>query len=630
MENAVEQKGKTPAAADDSHELLVRYFETAEEMSINSRATSEKCRDYFDSKQYTPAERKTLEKRKQPPLTWNRVKRKVNFLTGYEIQQRMDPRAFPRNAPVDEEAASAATDALRYVQDIESVPEKFSDAFEDGIIEGFGGVEILYDPKKNCPTVKHVDWDRMFFDPFSSKPDFSDARYKGIVVWMDEEQAKQEYADKANAITLTVEAENAAATSKTYDDKPAFNKWVALGQRKRVRIVQIYYLKDGKWHWAHFTKGGMLKGGMPVVYVDEDGMPECPLEMWSCYVDRENNRYGEVLELLDIQDEINKRRAKSLYRLSVRQVKMDKGAVDRKEQVREELARPDGVIEVNPGRGFEILENTDQTSGELQLLQEAKNEMEFAGPNSSLMGDTSAGASGRAIIASQQGGLSELGRVMARYRNFKHRVYRQIWNRVKQFWKAEKWVRVTDDEKNVKFVGLNIPETFADKFMAEAQASGLPPEEMAMLEQQIAADPRMAQPTGQMKNNVGAMDIDIVIDETVDTITIQQEQFTQLVELAKSGFPIPPDAVIKASSIKNKNEILEAMKAQMQGPQTPPQMQELQMRGAVAEVSEKEAKAVKTAAEAEKIQSETTKGNIAFAAQAMQPDVAQNAGFMPG
>ncbi len=617
MENAVETKTKD-AAKPETLTTLVRYFEVAEEMTVNSRATSERCRDYYDNKQYTAQERKTLDVRKQPALVWNRVKRKVNFLTGHEVQQRSDPKALPRNVPFDQSAADAATDALRYVQDVQMLPEKFSDSFEDGIIEGMGGIEILYDPKTNCPDIKYVEWDRLFYDPFSSRPDFSDARYKGIVVWMDEEQAKMAYPDKADSIALAVEQEASAALSKTYDDKPAFTKWVSLGERKRVRICQIYYMEGGKWHWAHFTKSGILKGGVPVPFMDSDGMPECPLEMWSCYVDRDNNRYGEVLELLDIQDEINKRRSKLLYRLSVRQVKMDKGAVDRKEAVRDELARPDGVIEVNPGRGFEILENTDLASGELQLLQEAKAEMEFAGPNSSLMGDTRAGASGRAIIASQQGGLSELGRVMARYRNFRLRVYRQIWNRIRQFWREEKWVRVTNNENNVRFVGLNKPETVGDVFLAQAEAEGVKGEELAALQKQIESDPRAQQPTGKVKNDIGALDVDIILDETIDTVTLQQEQFEILADLARAGIPIPPEALIEASSLRNKDKVLEKLQA-MTAPQVDPAVQEMQLRGMNAKVTGEEAKAAKTMAETDKIVSDTALGKANFVAGMMRP-----------
>lgn len=623
MDNVVQQDTEPTKPVNDEADLvarLVEEYETSEQVSMEARQNSEKCRDYFDGKQYTSQEIAVFKARKQPPLVWNRIKRKVNFLTGHEIQQRMDPRAYPRNAPMDEAGAQAATDALRFVQDTESLPEKFSDAFETGIVEGYGGIEIGYNPTTNCADIKFVAWDRIYFDPYSSHYDFKDSTYNGIVVWMDEAQALRTYGDKKEFISKTFE-DAGRVVSSTFDDKPRVNGWATTGKRRRIRICQHYYLQDGVWHWAHFTKGGLLKGGQPVLYVDNDGEPECPLILWSCYKDRENNRYGEVAELLDIQDEINKRRSKLLYSLSVRQVRADKGATDDREKLRNELARPDGVILTNPGKTFEILENNDQTAGQVQLLQEAKAEMEFAGPNSSLMGDTKAGASGRAIIASQQGGLSEFGRVMARYRNFKLRTYQQIWNRVRQFWKEEKWIRVTDDERNVRFVGMNVKMTVGETALEEAQARGAPPEELQRIELWIAKNPDEAnQKTDKLRNNVAEMDVDIILDETVDTITIQQEQFTQLVELAKSGVvPLPPDVVIEASSLRNKDKLLEKLQAMQGPPEAPPEMQELQMRGATAEVAEKEAKAVKTVAETEKIQAETARNNVAFEASLSAP-----------
>lgn len=613
MENTVASKVAAPS--EDVLARLVRYFEFSEELTADARAKAEKCRDYFDGKQYTDEERKKIQKRKQPVLTFNKVKRKVNFLTGYEIQQRMDPMAFPRNPTSDEEGAAAATDALRYVQESQMLPEKMSDAFEDGIVEGMGGVEVLYDPQKDCVDIKHVEWDRIFYDPYSSRHDFSDASYVGIVVWMDEERARVDYADKADEINGAIERATSSrgTASETFDDKPSFKTWVSLGDRKRIRICQIYYLENGAWHWAHYTKGVLLKGGEKVAYVDGDGLPQCPLVMWSCYVDRQNNRYGEVDELIDIQDEINKRRSRLLYSLSVRQVRMDAGAVDRVEATREELARPDGIIKTNPGKMFEILRNEDQIAGHVSLLQEAKSEMEFAGPNSSLMGDTRAGASGRAIIASQQGGLSELGRVMSRYRNFKVRVYRQIWARIRQFWRAEKWIRITDDDRNVRFVGLNRPETQGDVLLAKARQEGMPPEEYAKAEAEISALPMAKIPTGRTLANVAEIDVDIVLDETVDTITLQQEQFGEMVDLAKSGIPIPTETLIMASSLRDKQKILQSLKDK-QSPQIPQEMQQLQMRGAVAEVAGREADAAKKNAEAEKITSETKRGEIEFVA----------------
>ncbi|MCZ9335754.1 hypothetical protein, partial [Klebsiella pneumoniae] len=65
-------------------------------------------------------------------------------------------------------------------------------------------------------------------------------------------------------------------------------------------------------------------------------------------------------------------------------------------------------------------------------------------------------ASGKAIIASQQGGAMEIAPIMDALRDLDIRVYRKVWYRIRQFWTAEKWVRVTDDERNIKWLGLNV------------------------------------------------------------------------------------------------------------------------------------------------------------------------------
>ena len=73
------------------------------------------------------------------------------------------------------------------------------------------------------------------------------------------------------------------------------------------------------WYFAEYTKAGMLKGGESP-YQDEDGKPCFPLIMETAYIDRENNRYGEVRQFIDPQDEINKRRSKALHIMNTRQI----------------------------------------------------------------------------------------------------------------------------------------------------------------------------------------------------------------------------------------------------------------------------------------------------------------------
>jgi hypothetical protein len=65
-------------------------------------------------------------------------------------------------------------------------------------------------------------------------------------------------------------------------------------KRKRVRVVELYYLKGGKWTRCVFTKAGHLEEPALSPYLDEDQQPENPIKAMSLYVDRDNNRYGAV------------------------------------------------------------------------------------------------------------------------------------------------------------------------------------------------------------------------------------------------------------------------------------------------------------------------------------------------
>ena len=536
---------------------LVEYFEQAEEASELARKQAEQARDYYDGKQLTAAEHAALTARGQPDVIINRIQPKIDYLIGYEASSRTDPRAFPRN-PQDEETAEAATDALRYVEDDTKADQKFTNVWEQMLIEGYGGVELTVDEQTGAIDVVEWDWDRLFYDPYSRKPDFSDARYLGGVIWMDADDAKAKWPDAAEAIDMTL---NERTFSQTYDDRP-WQNWVTGKNRKRVRICQMYHKEAETWKWCIFTKGGKIDGG-EVPFRDQDGKSWCPMVFQSAYVDRENRRYGLVKTMISPQDEINKRRSKALHMLTVKQVLAERGAVDDVDMMRNELAKADGYIEKNPGFELEIVRDDANIAGHLQLLQEAKNEIELIGPNAAMLGKTGGGdPSGRAILANQQGGQTEISRLMDRHRGFKRRVFVGIWNLIRQYKNQEWWVRVTDDEKNVKFVGFNRPVTMGEQLGTDLEKKGVPPDQIAAILKQEMGDPFKAQQLSQIvgQENVPAdMDMDIIVEEVPDVANLAAEQFDGLIKLAQAGVVLPPKAYIKASNLRNKTEILEEM-----------------------------------------------------------------------
>lgn len=593
-------------AADDELSQYVEWFQAAEEATDTERALSERDRDYYDNKQLTETEVRDLEKRGQPPIVINRVKRKIDFLRGVEQQQRTDPKAFPRN-PRDEQSAHAATDALRFVADTNRYDTIRSSVWENLTIEGLGGCEVVAEQSVSGEmkiVIRQLPWDRIFRDPHSREPDCSDANYLGLVLWMDWQDAVDKWPDAASDLD---EILSQTSLGDTYDDRPNALSWCD-SKRKRIRIVQMWHKKVSGWHWCTFTRGVVLEGG-PSPYVDEQGVPKCPIILASAYVDRKNARYGVVREMIGPQDEINKRRSKALHLLTLRQVVAEKGAVDDARKARIELAKPDGYIEVAPNKRFEIQLTSDLAAGQFQLLQHATAEIDGMGPNASMQGKNPADQSGRAIQAQQQGGYIELGPLMDRLRQFNISVYIAIWDRIRQFWTEEMWVRVTDDERNIRFVPLNKPITALEQYAEQLQQMGLPPEQIQAAVQQIQFDPRGQQIVG-IRNNISEMMVDIVVDDAPDSVTIQHEQYEMLVQLVQAGVPIPPDVLIEASQLRNKDKLIEKL-ANPQGEQDPQaaqaaaraeqQAQQLVLEKAAGEVMLLKAQAEKAQADAQAV-----------------------------
>jgi hypothetical protein len=105
-------------------------------------------------------------------------------------------------------------------------------------------------------------------------------------------------------------------------------------------------------------------------------------------------------------------------------------------------------------------------------------------------------------------------------------------------------------------------------------------------------DPRL-QMMHHIENDITDLDVDITIEEGMDIPALQNENFQTLVQLAgmQPGL-IPGDVLIAASSLRDKDELLERMKQhQAQQQQQRAQAAPLMQRHAEAEVAGKEAKA---------------------------------------
>ena len=579
----------------DINSQLVQYYEEYENNTIEIRSDSETNRDYYDNKQWADTEIRTLKNRKQPVITFNLVKRTIDSLLGIEQENRTDPKALPRT-PQHEEDANAITDAIRYVVDNCDFDQIASEGFKNLLLEGTEGADIQVVRKGDEYEVKiyFVPWDRMFWDVHSRKLDFSDAKYKGIVIWMDYEDARAKKNWDQDAVELAITTMDSLSMD-THDDKPI--KWND-NARKRIRVCLINYLQDGVWHYCYFTKGANLSKPKPIEYLDEDDNPVSFLEFQSAYIDREGNRYSYTSALRSPQDEVNKRRSKALHLMNVRQTYGNQMIGEDATQLKEEMAKPDGHIDLKNGKfgeDFGIIPTNDIAQSNLLLLEEAKEAFNVVGANTSVTGKEDRVMSGRAELMRQQAGFRELMPVMDSHRHWKKRIYRQIWNRIRQYWKGEKYVRVTDDESNMRWVGLNRPITLGEKLQNE-----LPPEELQYLDPN---DPRLQQVVGY-QNQLSELDVDILIEDTPDVGTIREDTYNKLLEIARFRPEVPFEALIETSPLRNKDKdkVIEKIKGneeqQQMAMQEQQEIAQIEKDNKIADTEAKRSKAAKDLSDA--------------------------------
>jgi len=510
--------------------------------------------EFYHGDQWTEAQRAVLKKREQPEIWYNEVRKKVNGFVGVEENMRRDPKAFPRGpSPKAESHSDVATKTLRYIFENNNFNNISKKSAQRGCIGGVGGVEfdIVKRGDQNTIKLKPIKKNSFFYDPRCEEEDFSDSKYLGTHKWVDIEDAKALMPGKTKEIDAIAEASKTGDESSLETSQDKSDLWVSF-KKESIYLIEHWYKNNGKWHCAYHC-GNQILDQWVSPFIDDEGESDHRYEVWSPHVDAHGIRYGIVKDMVPIQRAINQRSSKLLHMLNTRQTIGEVGAVEDIDEAKRELHKADGHVEVHPGMRFDVIPNSDQVSGQMSLLQNDLQQMDRFGPNNALIGRGTENQSGVAIQEQKVSGVTELSPELQEMKGWKIRCYRKGWNIARQFWTEERFIRVTDDEDSTNFITLN-------KLIYNEET------------QEVELD-----------NSLKDMDVDIILDEGPDTLTMQNEDFKTFMEvvpfLAQSGQKIPAKAIFKASPLRNKAEIIKMIEedeAKASQNQQQQQMQELQ------------------------------------------------------
>lgn len=564
----------------EEHARLRKWVEDFWSLTQVSRDWAKADRKMYDGDQLSATVKRTLRLRGQPEVVDNLIRPAVNGLLGVLDQSRTDPIAYPRNGEADQAAADVASKALRYAADEGNFDKHRATVAKEYFTKSTGAVLIEGEPDGPVSFVT-IPYDELIYDPHSKMLDFSDARYMGIQKWFYAEDVKAIYPDAWEQLGDPINV-GAMGGVNALDDKPQdASRWVDRKAR-RMLVVELYHKDRGQWMRTVYCAAGTLEQGVSG-YVDDKGRTLCAIEAVSYEIDQDNVRYSHVRDMVSLQHSVNARKSRLGHLTNTRQLQpIGEGTqmVDA-DVARAEAAKADGVIPP----GYQIVPTADLAAGQAQLLQDDRGQLQRMGPTPAVLGrQEGSSQSGRARLVLQQAGMTELAPALAGIEDLENRCYRQTWYRMRQFWTAPKWVRVTDDVRAPKFLQVNEIEGYDVVPQPVMGPDGQPQaDEFGQPAMQMVQQPRV-------KNRLAEMDLDIIVDAIPETATLEQETFAELVKLTGGNLAVALtpefELMIEISPLTDKMRILEKIRdfrekrdqAQQQQAQQQAQVAEQQMQ----------------------------------------------------
>ena len=561
-----EEKPADRLDGEEMNDLLSRLNDWWYEVRVSSSDNRHEQAiddDFVDGLQWFEEDARILAERNQQPLVFNEIKPAVEWVVGTEKRTRIDWAVLPRSDD-DREMAEIKTKLLKYVSDVNKAEFKRSKAFYSAISNGVGWLEmgIKGDQEDEPLFFRTETWRNIWLDHLSVEDDISDARFLMRSKVMELDIAQAMFPTRKNALQnasealdrLPYQSEDDFYDSQLYynsDNSPVVKVDDALGysqeRREVVRLIECWYkepvnvkvcrckdlnyngkeydetdddmvsaLQDEhfslfdavrmKVRVAVFIEGGILLQEMASPY-NHNRFPFVPI--WGYKRNRDNQPYGIVRNARDPQMDLNKRRSKALFLLSVNRTIMDEGAIDDLDQYEEEVSRPDAVIVKNKGYDLAIETNIQLAEEHIMLAQQdAEQIRNSSGVTGENLGQETNATSGKAITARQNQGTVVTASLFDNMRLAVQLSGEIMLSLIEQFYTDEKVIRVTGEHGVNEFTKVNEFDPYSGEYLNDITKSQT---DFVVSEQDYRESIRQAM-FEQMMEMIGKMDSETALN----------------------------------------------------------------------------------------------------------------------
>jgi hypothetical protein len=613
------------------------YYER--EKQIDERVERMKAHDYRDGEQWDPDDKEEVEARGQKASVFNLIKPTCDWVVGTEKRTRVDYSVMPRQSDA-QPTAEKKTKLLKYLADVNKIGFERSLAFDDATVSGLGWLDhgIRSDETDEPLYVTYEDWRNVWRDSHAKRRDLSDSRYLFRSKVVDYDIAVAMFPDRADCIQASLNQQDSSylideqGLDPEIDalDGPLGEAGIIYTQRDRVRLVSCEYTiptavkvlrgddlgtlngtiyNEQNEGMAYLVNGGhaslydairmtcwqMIFTGNYVLQNSQRPYTHQRFSLvpvWGYIRKRDNRPYGLVKNLMDPQDDLNKRRSKALFILSTKQAIVEEDAVDDLDDFIDEKDRPDGVMRVRRMEGVELIHDNVLAAEHISLMeQDARYIEQVGGVTKENRGMETNATSGKAIEARQQQGHVNTAELFDNYRLAFQLSGEIQLSLIEQYYTDEKIFRITGDAKKPDFTEVN---------------TGLPEDDITAHQADfvVEADSYHATIRQAMAENLWDLltkmppEISIkLLDIAVDLSDLPQRQ--AIVERIRSiNGMLDPDADMEDPQVRA--EIEERLRAADLEKSVREELMKLEVALKEAEINEKNAEAAKDKADARK------------------------------
>lgn len=594
MEKDEKDEVKSPSEESITAKILERY----RNVKLNEEKEREvwlKCYQYVNNWVDGELGQWKQETKKRmgdaPALSVPLVRKFINRVAGAQVSAKIDEKAFPRDDAGDAIIAEILTDLKSYVYYLNNTEYQKAKAFRDSLITGRGYLKVCWsdelDPLGEVTTTR-INPFRVYL--IGDKEEYDVSKYdcvidESLVSWDKLSSMYPEKAEELKSMRAELD-DNGSITVPVggYDYSPTadfqFDSEIRDNESGKYKILRMQ-----SYEYIPVTLANVKGRGIIEVKDSElanlEALKQMGVEIeitkkkqkrvkevticgnvildekvghykhnkfdivgWFAYND--NGRItGIAQDLLDIQDEKNKRRSQIIKMLGTaakNSYYAKKGAIDDLEEAKRNLGRTGAIIEVN-GDLSQVLKPIESNMNAIPAIagMEEKAENDFSsvsGLTDASLGQVPDGVkSGRGINQLQQGVeiiLAELFDHHIMSCKFTAELVVQL---IQQYYNEPKRVRILGDYSS-KFISPELQQMM----------------NMGVVEAVQEGAKIVAINTSKL-NDVTTGRYDIVIDATSSNPTTRRAQYFDLLNMKAQGAPIAWSKILSLSDVRGAQEL---------------------------------------------------------------------------